>query len=75
MADARFARLQRAVTLVPLALLSAAWSVSIAGSGSVGTAASATADGTTSPTDPNSTPGSATQRAPSGEPAQPAERR
>ena len=47
MSDARFGRLQRAVTLVPLALLSAAWSVSIAGAGSVGSsAATANAGGT-----------------------------
>ena len=46
MSDARFGRLQRAVTLVPLALLSAAWSVSIAGAGSVGTPATANAGGT-----------------------------
>ena len=46
MSDARFGRLQRAVTLVPLALLSAAWSVSIAGAGSVGSSAAAGPDGT-----------------------------
>ena len=46
MSDTRFGRLQRAVTLVPLALLSAAWSVSIAGAGSVGTPATANSGGT-----------------------------
>jgi cell division septation protein DedD len=46
MSDARFGRLQRALTLVPLALLSAAWSVSIAGAGSVGSSATGSADGT-----------------------------
>jgi membrane-bound lytic murein transglycosylase B len=46
MADARFGRLQRAATLVPLALLSAAWSVSIATSDGGSAPASASPDGT-----------------------------
>ena len=46
MADVRFGRLQRAATLVPLALLSAAWSVSIATSDGGSAPASASADGT-----------------------------
>ena len=39
MAEARFSRLQKAATLVPLALLSAAWSLSIAGVGLTGSTA------------------------------------
>jgi hypothetical protein len=46
MADVRFGRLQRAATLVPLALLSAAWSVSIATSDGGSAPASASPDGT-----------------------------
>jgi hypothetical protein len=47
MADARFGRLQKTATLLPLALLSVAWSVSIAGAGAVSSSsAGATSDGT-----------------------------
>src|SRR6187431_773980 len=46
MANLRSSRLQRVATLVPLALLSAAWSVSIATSGGGSAPASARADGT-----------------------------
>src|SRR5918993_973096 len=46
MADVRFGRLERVATLVPLALLSAAWSVSIATSGGGSAPASGNADGT-----------------------------
>jgi membrane-bound lytic murein transglycosylase B len=47
MAEARFSRLQKAATLVPLALLSAAWSLSIAGIGLAGS--TATSAGNTLP--------------------------
>ncbi len=48
MSEARFGRLQKAATLVPLALLSAAWSVSIVGVGLTGSTATS-ADGGTLP--------------------------
>ena len=48
MSEARFGRLQKAATLVPLALLSAAWSLSIAGVGLAGAPATS-ADGGTLP--------------------------
>jgi hypothetical protein len=46
MGQARLGRLQKAATLVPLALLSTAVSISIAGAGPVGSAAVVTPDGT-----------------------------
>jgi hypothetical protein len=46
MGQARLGRLQKVATLVPLALLSAAASVSVAGAGSAGSPAAATPDGT-----------------------------
>jgi membrane-bound lytic murein transglycosylase B len=46
MAQAGFGRLQRTAALVPLAMLSAAWSLSIAGVGITGSTASSSADGT-----------------------------
>jgi len=48
MSEARFGRLQKAATLVPLAVLSAAWTISIAGVGLAGSSATS-ADGGTLP--------------------------
>ena len=48
MSEARFGRLQKAATLVPLAVLSAAWTISIAGVGLSGSSATS-ADGGTLP--------------------------